>query len=344
MSIQISITGDLASGKSTLTHHLADTLNLEQIQVGDLVRNLAQKQKIDILQANSRAKSAFMDEQVDSAVALKIKEVEAAGRDYIIDARVGFHYAPNSLKIKLITHPDIAAERALKADRKSEGYETFDEAYASLQQRRTLEKDRFIKRYNVDVDDFSNFDLVIDTSFIQKHDTAEIVEMVLKARKEGKPFPQFWCHPGQLIPSGQSHRDFKTDMARELITDMLNNQYDHLASSAGGLSALTVDRTHQGDLLLYDGHHRTVAANVASLPYIGFSLRSQNAEYTLKLLTYMYDNYTAMEYLATELVEKNPSHIPFWGQENLNDFKLGFVQRFVAWRDNLQPGISLDAK
>ena len=342
MSLKISITGDLASGKSTLSHYLAEKLQLETIFVGNLLREMARDQDIDILKVNIEAnkdlaKSAWMDRALDDAVKMKIDAFEAEGKDFIIDARVGFFYATDSLKIKLVTHPTLSAERAAKADRASESYGSIAEAFEALSLRRTLERERFISRYDVDIEDLANYDLVIDTSFITKEQTASIVEMVVSAQQEGKPFPKFWCHPAQLIPGGQATRGLSLQGIEHLIEEMKNGHYDQLEGVAQ--KAIQLRKNADGDYLLVEGHHRLIAACVTSLPVLGADVIPNTGDYTGgRVISNMYDNYDAASYYADKFARENPDkEKPFWGRyaqektdDILNSYKFGFVDRAIA--------------
>ena len=77
---------------------------------------------------------------------------------------------------------DIAVERAMKSKRgKSEIYASRQEAKERIIGRRRLEVTRFNEMYNIDIDNDSNYDLIIDTSHMTMEEVIE--KTIEKLRK-----------------------------------------------------------------------------------------------------------------------------------------------------------------
>jgi cytidylate kinase len=85
--------------------------------------------------------------------------------DFVLDAHLGFHFVPDSIRICLICDLEEAARRILDdSGRTTESATNIKDSIDSSQQRRDTMHKNFLSLYQVDIDDHSNFDLVLDTS------------------------------------------------------------------------------------------------------------------------------------------------------------------------------------
>lgn len=167
----ISLAGELASGKGTVSKLVAEELNYTIYRNGEYVRKLAKEKGLDITSFNEYlAKHPEIDVQIEKSAA----EYANKHNNFIIDARLGWYAVPNSFKVYLIIDIDIAAERAFNdPNRKStETFDTVEMQKQDLIKRYNLENERYFKLYGVHKEDHSNYDLVIDTS----HKTPEEVK------------------------------------------------------------------------------------------------------------------------------------------------------------------------
>jgi cytidylate kinase len=173
--LKITITGALHSGKSTISKAISQALNYTYFSVGELQRKLAVEKGISITEYNKYMLDNNLDHEVDN----KTMEIGKINENFIFDARLAWYFIPDSFKIYLKVDIDVAVERAMKNERgKSEKYATKEEAKASIIERRRLEVSRFKDIYNIDLNQDSNYDLVIDTSHISME---EVIVEALKA-------------------------------------------------------------------------------------------------------------------------------------------------------------------
>lgn len=159
----ISISGELASGKGTVSKLLAKELDYTIYRNGEYARKLAKDRGLDITSFNEYlTKHPEIDLQIEKSAAEYAKE----HNNFIIDARLGWYAVPNSFKVYLIIDTDIAAQRAYNdPNRKdTEKFDTLEEQKADMIRRYNMENDRYFKLYGVHKEDKSNYDLVIDTS------------------------------------------------------------------------------------------------------------------------------------------------------------------------------------
>ena len=161
----ISIAGKPGSGKSTTAKLLAETLGLKHYSTGDFFREIGKELGLDVLATN---KAAFSRADIDQKVDQRQKELGEQEDDFVIDARLGWYFIPQSFKVYLDLDFQVAAERILQSvepeRRASEHLPDDPKEYAEhLRERRETESARYEKLYGVNPGDTSNYDLVIDT-------------------------------------------------------------------------------------------------------------------------------------------------------------------------------------
>lgn len=179
--MKITITGALHSGKSSVAKAISKALDYTYFSVGELQRELAVEKGMSITEYNKYMLDNSLDHEVDN----KTMEIGRINENFIFDARLAWHFIPDSFKIYLMVDLDVAVERAMKNERgKSEKYSSKEEAKASIIERRRLEVSRFKDIYNIDIDKDSNYDLVIDTSHISMEevmaDTIQAIKRVIE--------------------------------------------------------------------------------------------------------------------------------------------------------------------
>lgn len=159
----ISLAGELASGKGTVSKLLSEELNYTVYRNGEYVRKLAKEQGLDITSFNEYLKDhPEIDRQIERSAAEYAKE----HNNFIIDARLGWYAVPESFKVYLTIDINEAAKRAFyDENRKStEKFASIEEQKADMQRRYKMENERYFNLYGVRKEDLSNYDLVVDTT------------------------------------------------------------------------------------------------------------------------------------------------------------------------------------
>lgn len=171
----ISLAGELASGKGTVSKILMEELNYGVYRNGEYFRKLAREKGMDITTFNIYVeKHPEIDIQVENSAAEYAKEHD----NFIIDARLGWYAVPNSFKVYMKVDIDVAAKRAFEDENRksSEQFETIEEQKADIQKRYKLENERYWNVYKVRKDDMSNYDLVIDTTNLTPKEVANKIK------------------------------------------------------------------------------------------------------------------------------------------------------------------------
>ena len=168
----ISVTGDLGSGKSTVSNLLREKLNYEYIYTGKIQREMALRYNMTTLELNKYAEThPEIDEEIDST----FKSLNES-TDLIVDSRLAWFFIPNSFKVFLKTNLEVSANRISNdIQRKNESYASKEEAVHKILARKASEEKRYMELYGANCADLSNFDLIIDTSFITPEEVTDII-------------------------------------------------------------------------------------------------------------------------------------------------------------------------
>ena len=171
----ISLSGELASGKGTVSKILMKELGYSVYRNGEYFRKLAREMQMDVTTFNIYVEShPEIDIQIENSAA----EYAKTNDNFIIDARLGWYAVPESFKVYMKVDIDVAAKRAFyDMNRKdSEQFKTVEEQKQDIIKRYNLENERYWNLYKVKKDDMSNYDLIVDTTNITPQETANIIK------------------------------------------------------------------------------------------------------------------------------------------------------------------------
>lgn len=171
----ISLGGELASGKGTVSKILMEELNFGVYKNGDYFRKLARDMGMDVTSFNIYVKEhPEIDRQIEYSATEYAKEHD----NFIIDARLGWYAVPESFKVYLKVDINVAAQRALNDEtrKSSENFSTLEEQKADIEKRYKLENERYFKLYGVRKEDESNYDFVLDTTHLTPREVADKIK------------------------------------------------------------------------------------------------------------------------------------------------------------------------
>lgn len=197
MSYKISLAGDLGSGKSTVAAMLMEKYpNLSYYSTGALMREIAKKHGFTIEELNVYMEThPEIDREIDDGLC-RLSDDE---RDLIIDSRMAWHFVKNTFKVYLSCDMETSAARILAAKRDEEPFASFNDALEGIKGRRASEKKRYEEQYGVDIKDMSNYDLVLDTTYIKPEEVVEYLSEALEAWKQNKSYKGCFICPERLM-------------------------------------------------------------------------------------------------------------------------------------------------
>lgn len=171
----ISISGELASGKGTVSKILMKELNYGIYRNGEYARKLAKDMGLDITGFNIYVEK---HPEIDIQIEKSASEYAQTHDNFIIDARLGWYAVPESFKVYLKVDIDISAKRAFydESRKSTERFETLEEQKKDIQKRYDLENQRYWNLYKIRREDMSNYDLVIDTTNLKPEEVAEQIK------------------------------------------------------------------------------------------------------------------------------------------------------------------------
>jgi len=143
----ISITGDLGSGKSTVSDIICKRLNYEYIYTGKIYREIANKYNMTPLELNQYSEThPNIDEEIDST----FKSLNEATH-LIVDSRLAWFFIPISFKVFLKTNLIVSVNRI------SNDTQRADERYSSKEEA----ANKIMARSRVKINDIWNFTVQI---------------------------------------------------------------------------------------------------------------------------------------------------------------------------------------
>jgi len=189
--MHITLTGNLGSGKSTLSKILEQEYGYEIFSTGKVIRKIAEEHGLSVLEMNELMnKDPKYDHEIDDTTARISRE--NPDKSILFDSRLAWHFVEKSFKVFLSVSLDVAAKRvAGDASRGDvEHYDSLEEAKENLKKRAETEDIRYKELYQIEYFNTSNYNLVLDSTDCAPDILAKILkdeaEAYEKADKEGK--------------------------------------------------------------------------------------------------------------------------------------------------------------
>ena len=163
--MHITLTGNLGSGKSTLSKILEAEYGYEIFSTGKVIRQIAEEHGISVLEMNKlMEKDNKYDHMIDDTTARISREQKE--KKILFDSRLAWNFVEESFKVFLSVSLTVAASRVL-ADASRGAVETYasvEECMASLKDRAATEDRRYKEIYGIEYFNYANYNLVLDSS------------------------------------------------------------------------------------------------------------------------------------------------------------------------------------
>ncbi len=214
MNNKISLAGDLGSGKSTVANILIDTLGAEYYSTGAIVRSIAAKRGMSVVELNIYMEThPEIDHEIDDGLVALSDKPEAL----IIDSRMAWHFTRGTFKVYLSTDPEVSALRIMGANRIGEHAASLEDTVRETRARRESEKKRYFEQYGVDIKDLSNYSLVVDTTYATP---GEVADCILAGFAEWQRNPEYravYLSPERIsYPDDAPNEDELARISKEL--------------------------------------------------------------------------------------------------------------------------------
>jgi len=179
--MRITMSGLPYSGKGELRGPLAKALSIPEFSVGDLRRLYAKEQGWTIEKLNEESeKDPIWDIRADKYQ----KDWAQNNPNFLLEGRLSYHFIPDSIKLFMNVSDEVAAQRAIVANRDSEKtYPTLKEQILANKRRCTSDCLRYFNLYGIqNCYDQQHFDIIINTN------NSTIEEVLLKTIEKIKGF------------------------------------------------------------------------------------------------------------------------------------------------------------
>lgn len=229
--MHITITGNLGSGKSTICKILQDQYGFEIYSTGKVQREIAREMNITTLEMNQlMCSDRKYDTMIDDATARISRENR--DKNIIFDSRLAWHFVEQSFKVFLSVSLDVAADRVKNDDRGiEEKYSSVEEAKKLLAARAETEDKRYKDMYNLDYFNFSNYNLVIDSTCCTPEKISSIIMKEAKnfyeIMKDNKEFTtENQKIKKALISPSRLYKDTITEADKHHLTELMKKYKD----------------------------------------------------------------------------------------------------------------------
>ncbi|OLD13459.1 MAG: hypothetical protein AUI93_01135 [Crenarchaeota archaeon 13_1_40CM_3_52_10] len=175
----VTVSGPHGSGKSTYAAKLAGSLGLRHVSAGLMFRKLADERKVSLEKFQELAATEpSIDRLVDERTM-----TEAERGDVVVDGQLAGWVLKevSDLRVLLTAPLVVRLERIASRDHIS-----LEEARRQTLHREGVQAERYRKHYGFSVDDWSIYQLILDTSFGSIEDTAEILLAAALTAKNAK--------------------------------------------------------------------------------------------------------------------------------------------------------------
>lgn len=135
---------------------------MRHVSAGDFMRQMAAERGMTILEFS---RSAEDRESIDREIDARTVQLSRESADFVMDARLAWHFIPESFKVFLEVSPEVAAQRIYEAQRGSEKENvSLENTKRAIESRTESERKRYLKYYGLDYAEHTQYDLVVDTS------------------------------------------------------------------------------------------------------------------------------------------------------------------------------------
>jgi cytidylate kinase len=181
----ISFGGAAGSGKSTVAKKVAKKLNWPHYYMGALRRKKAKKLGLTLAEYNKLGES---DPATDFEVDEYQKELAEKKDNFVIEGRTSWYFIPRAIKIYLDVKEREGAKRIFNDLKKSPGrnegkkLKTTAAVLKSIRLRKKSDVYRYFKYYKIKINKKSNYDLFLDTTYLNKNEVFGLVWNFIRKR------------------------------------------------------------------------------------------------------------------------------------------------------------------
>ena len=167
--MRITVSGLPGSGTTSLAKHLAELLNSDLISAGEVFRQMAAEQGMDVAEFGRLAEK---DPSYDRVIDERQKEIALEHQEIIVEGRLSAWFVPQAdLKIWIYAPVECRVLRIQSRDTIGD----LDTASRLTSEREKSEAIRYKTYYGIDIADLSPYHLILNSSLLGVEELGEIV-------------------------------------------------------------------------------------------------------------------------------------------------------------------------
>ncbi|MFA5394871.1 MAG: AAA family ATPase [Methanomicrobiales archaeon] len=174
--MRITVSGPPGSGTTSLSKYLVNTHNYSLISAGEVFRSLAAEHNMNLSEFGRMAET---DESVDLMIDTRQKEIGEARDNIVIEGRLAGHMI-DTADIRIWVAASVECRSVRISDREGIDQQT---AVELTIERESCEAGRYLKYYNIDINDLTVYDLVINSEVWDVADIGAIVDAAIAGLK-----------------------------------------------------------------------------------------------------------------------------------------------------------------
>ena len=168
----ITVSGLAGSGTTTASKILSRKLDIPYISAGDIFRQMAAEQDMDILEFS---KFAEENEDIDILIDKRQSEIAKEKENLIIEGRLSAYFVEADLKIWFIAPLDTRTKRICKRENKP-----YEIVKKEIVKRSKSEAKRYREIHSIDVENMEVYDIIINTGSFHAESVADIILKVVE--------------------------------------------------------------------------------------------------------------------------------------------------------------------
>ncbi|WP_456468859.1 (d)CMP kinase [Archaeoglobus sp.] len=171
--MKITISGLPGSGTTTVAKIVSKKLGLKLISAGDVFRQFASKKGMTV---EEFSKYAEQNPDIDKLIDKTQQELAEAEENVVVEGRLsGWFVKDADLRVWIFADPEIRYRRIAQREGKDLAI-----ARHETRLREDLEKRRYQKFYSIDINDWTIYDIILNSG---KFDAETIAELIVMAAK-----------------------------------------------------------------------------------------------------------------------------------------------------------------